>query len=326
MLNLRNNDGHIVDRDNLIVELSKRMLSREPISITLNGEGPCSESLGLYALLDRLTNEFEYNKNDITITTCNLIEHHNNYNINITPQMMYLNSARDFCNSTVLKDKQFDAQFKHFGNFIGHGNLYRLFVAGQLYSKYKNQTLQSYHFMRHSDYHRMFIGIEDLIHGNYTQEEVDCAYELLNTSPLLLDQIDEYPIVNPATFGITKIYHKFFVEIVNLTYFSGNTFYIDEKIWRPIIMHTPFMVQGPQNYIINLRNLGFRTFNQYWDEGYSEDPPDCQVRPIMCNVEQLSTVDITGIQSMYNDMKPILEHNYQRLLELVQKDFSNVRK
>lgn len=326
MINIPNNDSHIIDQKRLLIDLTEHMINQKPIKILLNNEGPCAESLGLYGILDQLTAEFNYNKNNITISTCNLIEAHPDYNISIDTHESYLGSARQFSRSYPLKPKEFNKEFKHFGNFIGHGNVHRLHLASYLHQQYSNKTLQSYHYNRHSEYHRNFMGIEDMLFGEYSYEEVDCAYEFLKQTPLTVDQIDAYPILNPATLNITKVYHEFFVEVVGLTYFSGNTFYLDEKIWRPMIMRTPFIIQGPQNYIKNLQRLGFKTFSDFWDEGYSEDPGRSHIDGIIANINQIAKYSVAELEQMYTDMQPILEHNYQRLMSITNREFETLCK
>ena len=39
---------------------------------------------------------------------------------------------------------------------------------------------------------------------------------------------------------------------------------------------TPFIVQGSQWFLHRLRDMGFQTFDRWWDEGYSEDPANHQ--------------------------------------------------
>ena len=136
-----------------------------------------------------------------------------------------------------------------------------------------------------------------------------------------MDEINTFPILQPANINLLKYYPQFFVEIVNLTFFSGNTFYVDEKIWRPMLALTPFMVQGSQNLILNLHRLGFKTFDNWWDEGYNQDPDNCQVPCILDNVKQLSTLTVAQLKDMYAEMMPTLEHNYNRLMTISNDDF-----
>jgi hypothetical protein len=180
--------------------------------------------------------------------------------------------------------------------------------------------MQTYHTQVTNQYHRPFIGVEDMMFNNHSWAEVQDAVELLQHSPLTIDSIDQYPILNPVTLNITKAYPNFFVEIVNLTYWSGDTFYIDEKIWRPMLMRTPFVVHGPQKFLSRLRALGFRTFDAWWDEGYSEDPPDYQLKEIVRLIEQLAEKSLAELDAMYADMQSVLEHNYQLLKRIQMQD------
>jgi hypothetical protein len=314
MIEFANSDSTIWNRDQLIIDLAHAMTSGVPrINLSTRGEGPCARSLGLYDLLDNMCQRFNYNPRNIYITTCNLIETHNWYNIIINPPVRYLTAAQQYTPLNSIKQIN-----KHFGHFIGHGNQPRLYLGSYLYHHYKEQTLQTYHTTITDSYHRPFIGIEDMMFLNHTWTEIQNAIELLKAAPLMVDRINQYPILNPTTLNITKVYPEFFVEIVNLTYWSGDTFYIDEKIWRPILMRTPFVVHGPQNFLPRLRALGFRTFNAWWDEGYSEDPPDYQLKEIVCLIDQLAKKSTTELETMYTEMQSVLEHNYQ-LLNRIQK-------
>ena len=314
MIEFANSDSTIWNRDQLIIDLAHAMASGTPrIDIGTKGEGPCARSLGLYDLLDHICVRFNYSASNIFITTCNLAESHDRYNIVIDPQIVYLTAAQQYTPATINKKIH-----KHFGHFIGHGNLPRLFLGSYLREQHKDQTLQTYHTQVTDSYHRPFIGVEDMMFNGHSWTEVQSAVELLQAAPLTMDSIDQYPILTPTTLNITKVYPSFFVEIVNLTYWSGNTFYIDEKIWRPILMRTPFVVHGPQNFLPRLRALGFRTFDTWWDEGYSEDPPDYQLKEITNIITQLAKKSVAELNTMYTDMQLVLEHNYQ-LLKCIQK-------
>jgi hypothetical protein len=316
MIEFANSDSTIWNRDQLIIELAQAMAAKVPrIDLSTKGEGPCARSLGLYDLLDRMCERFNYSASNISITTCNLAESHDQYNIIIDPQVIYLTAAQRYTPPNSAKQIT-----KHFGHFIGHGNHPRLYLGSYLHSHYPEQTLQTYHTTVTDEYHRPFIGIEEMMFQGHTWAEVQNALELLKAAPITVDSIDQYPILNPTTLNITKVYPSFFVEIVNLTYWSGNTFYIDEKIWRPILMRTPFVVHGPQNFLPRLRALGFRTFEQWWDQGYSEDPPDYQLPQIVQIIDQISSLTVSQLQSMYTDMQPVLEHNYQLLKQIQKQD------
>jgi hypothetical protein len=248
-----------------------------------------------------------------------MLESHDDYQIIPEHQSYELKAIKQLKN--ICYQKNLNSEFKHFGNFIGHANKYRLQTASFLWNHFRDKTLQTFHCKMTEDYHREFLGIEDLMYSGSPPTELQDALNLIIHAPLMIDQINDYPILIPANLNITKAYPSFFVEIVNLTFFSGDVFYIDEKVWRPIIMRTPFIIQGPRNTLKNLKKLGFKTFDRWWDEGYSEDVEDCQMVGIKENISTLSTMELSEISKMYADMQPVLEHNYQRLMELTPKDF-----
>ena len=317
MIKISTNDNRICNRDQIIIDIISSIQKNIKVELDTMTEGPCAKSLGLYDLLDNICNVFSYPKSEIVVITGNLLESHPEYTIIKKPTTSYLDKTKQF---KVNSEKQFDDQFKHFGNFIGHGNLYRLQLAAYMYANHQSITLQTYHCDVTDSYHRSHIGLEDLLFENGI-DAFSNTVDLLSVAPLTLDLIDSYPILMPETLNITKAYPNFFVEIANITYFSGATFYVDEKIWRPILMKTPFMVQGSQNFILNLHRLGFKTFSNWWDEGYNQDPVNCQVPGIIDNVKQLSTLTVDQLKDMYAEMLPTLEHNYNRFMTLTKNDF-----
>jgi hypothetical protein len=88
-----------------------------------------------------------------------------------------------------------------------------------------------------------------------------------------------------------------------------------------MLLETPFIVQGPQWYLQRLRDLGFQTFDRWWDEGYSEDPANWQNTEIKKVINSVSELSLEKLQEMYTEMKPVLAHNKKRFLELTSKDF-----
>jgi hypothetical protein len=323
MIKLQISEGKIFGKDHAIIEIIQAITNGvDTVQIDLAGEGPCCESNNVYALLDEICSAFNYSKQNIEIHTANFLESHPEYCIRQQHQNYELAAAMQALRQGVDTKKIFDNNFLHFGHFIGHGNKSRLHLASYLWANHPTQTLQSYHCDVHEPYHREFVGLEDLMFdASVPQQDIKWAFDLLSCAPLKLESTVHYPIGPDQTFNITSYYSKFFLELVSLTFTSGRTFYIDEKIWRPVLMRTPFMVQGPAGLILNLRRLGFRTFDRWWDEGYSEDPADCQVAAMIENIKRLSQLNASELESMYTDMSAVLDHNFQRLMELNENDF-----
>ena len=92
-----------------------------------------------------------------------------------------------------------------------------------------------------------------------------------------------------------------------------------------MLLQTPFIVQGPTNFLTRLHKMGFKTFNNWWSEAYQFDTPDYQVEVIKELVKDISKMTSADLSTMYKEMQPVLEHNKQRLWELSEDDFAKQR-
>ena len=219
---------------------------------------------------------------------------------------------------------------KHFGMFIGRSNAPRLDLASYLYySGFQHQSCMTYHYNVESEYHRNNVGIEELL-LNFNHKLLDIPARFLNKCPIVSSVVEprtntdlshDQQLLQNDKEKFLQNYHHFFIEIVCETCYSGNTFFPTEKTWRPILLKTPFILQGPQWYLHRLRDMGFETFSSWWDEGYAEDPATWQPTEIKKVITSISKLGISELQKIYKEMLPILEQNRTRLLELTSKDF-----
>ena len=76
---------------------------------------------------------------------------------------------------------------------------------------------------------------------------------------------------------------------------------------------TPFIIHGPKNYLQHIRDMGFQTFDRWWNEGYSEDDPVWQLKLIKENCDEIATWSMGKCQQVYEEMQPTLQHNKQLL-------------
>jgi hypothetical protein len=129
-----------------------------------------------------------------------------------------------------------------------------------------------------------------------------------------------YPILwNQRAFDLDDYYNQIFCELVCETFFTGKTFMMTEKTMRPIIQRRPFVVQGPKFYLENLKTLGFKTFDTWWDESYDIDGPDGQFESIRWTIDYIGKQSPETIRDWYNQMQPVLEHNAKVLSELTNQ-------
>lgn len=324
-IKLENSDSQIWHKDKVISDIIHACVTtKDNVKIYLNSEGPCAAQLGLYDLLDSICDQFMIDPQRFTIHTCNLLEHHSVYKIFKLPPLKGISKLQQQLKQRPAQYKSIDSGTRHFGNFVGHGNRIRLAIASHLYYNHRDKTLQSYHTDVKNAYFNNFIGLEELMFHDYTTEQANIAFEFLKVTPIKLDNIVSYPILHEKNvYDILDYYPNIFVDIVNQTYFTGSTFYVDDKFWRSVITKTPFLVQGPRNFIKNLRQLGFQTFDHWWDEGYSEDPPDCQATAMLEIIDKIAQYSTTDLAELYEEMKPVLDYNLAVFNQLNARSFLN---
>jgi hypothetical protein len=325
-IKIKTTDGQIWYKEQIILELVKSLSAVQKTQIDLHSEGPCATELGLYNLLDSICNFYQFDSTLITIETSNLIEHSDRYKIIRRPPFVGKGEKQlvDTCQSWSFKT--ITDQTKHFGSFVGRGNRMRLAVSGYLFYHQQNKTLLSYHTDVTNPYFNEFIGLEEMMFHKYNDQLITDSFKFLKVCPIKLDEIVQYPIhvERPATNNIIDYYPKIFLEIVYQPFCLGNTFFVDEKIWRAIGTRTPFIVQGPQYFLQNLKRMGFKTFDHWWDEGYSQDPADCQTSLIINTIKDIANWSTDKLANVYEEMKPILEHNHSVLMSLTHKDFLEI--
>jgi hypothetical protein len=101
---------------------------------------------------------------------------------------------------------------------------------------------------------------------------------------------------------------------------------ISEKTLNSIIQRKPFIIVGAHGVLKMMRDMGFKTFNDYWDESYDEEIYNDSRIVKICNlVNDLSMMTIDEMRDMYANMSPILEHNFNQV-EHLEKFFKKYNK
>jgi hypothetical protein len=302
-------DSRVWNFAEVCTTIATAIATKQDLVLDLNNEGPDFETLGLVELIDDYPTKVVHFRNTVQQNINNIIFDIGSSN--------WINSTRATL-AEVTVNKNITTAF---GMFIGRSNVHRLYLSSYLYSNTKSN--QTFHCNPKEESHRHNIGLEELLEV-YGRTDLDDVLNLIKNSPITKDKLT-YPIYYTHHHNLYKEYNNFLVDIVCETYYNGNTFYPTEKTWRPIMLSTPFIVQGPQWYLHRLRDLGFQTFDRWWDEGYAEDPADHQPHEIVKVINQLKTKSITELSKMYTEMQPVLAHNKKRFLELKSKDFDKCR-
>jgi hypothetical protein len=108
-----------------------------------------------------------------------------------------------------------------------------------------------------------------------------------------------------------------YINIVCETSCHSDYTFITEKTLRPIINLQPFILFGNPYTLVELQNLGFKTFDKWIDESYdTEHDTNKRFELAYAEVKRLSEMDIDEIHELYYEMFDILEHNFNRLVSI----------
>lgn len=109
------------------------------------------------------------------------------------------------------------------------------------------------------------------------------------------------------------------VQVVTETDFYKDKLHLTEKVFKPIVAGQPFLLLAGQGNLAYLREYGFKTFGDYWDEGYDDitDPGE-RVRAVVNILERLAGMSHSEQVSMRKDMQHIIEHNFDHLYQTLR--------
>lgn len=102
------------------------------------------------------------------------------------------------------------------------------------------------------------------------------------------------------------------VYVVTETVAQGKRHHLTEKIFKPIAMGMPFVLVSAAGSLAYLRQYGFRTFGEFWDEGYDDIEDEHQRIYAVANIlRELHSMSRSDQQRLWSDMLPVVTHNWQ---------------
>ena len=319
---VKSGDSKIWNVEVATAEIVHTLAKHGHVVIDFQWEAPDIATTELKNVLDYLSSQ-GVTHDQIEIHTGNIIESYNKFKVVKQNQWMYELLLFQRLRNCIAKQKQIK---KHFGCFIGRSNTTRLIMASHLSANYPDKTLLTYHFRPGDDFHRVHLGLENIIYYfGVNSVEYREAIALLDRGPILIGNKKTYPItLEDGIIEPCAWYKDIFVDLVCETFSNGNVFFVTEKFWRSVATKTPFIIQGPKFFIKRLKQLGFQTFDRWWSEGYDEHPylySQNEIKKILIDLSKLNTADL---ETIYAEMQPILEHNYNLMMSLRFEDFDVV--
>lgn len=193
----------------------------------------------------------------------------------------------------------------------------------------------------------------NLTQGNWVSMPRHCPYEgvsiteiatkYLNIFPDIVDTFNqaELPMLFPGedTQLMTSCWLSNFQEcqdslvyVPTETVYFGNRTHLTEKTFKPIALGMPFILVAPSGSLGYLREYGFQTFGDIWDESYDRETDDLlRLEKLVGVLETLNSMSVGQRQDLHRACLPIVQHNYQHFYggafeNLLWQEFSNMLK
>ena len=268
------------------------------ITLDIVPEAICLTNIGLYKLL----NKFKFEQ--VIIKTFNPLEKHDKYTIVL--------KGSNFWFRRIAK---IDSQLHTWDLSKRFLCLYHRPTAGRL-------GLASYVHKNHCNTSLIHFSTDDLVDFeidkllSWDVTSAATTANLLTKLPLLLGKTDLYTKFNGYDYNdtLTFLYKNILVDIVVESHVAGKTFFPTEKTIRPMLLKKPFIIFGSANYLDYLRQMGFRTFADFWDEDYDGYEAADRLLKIQSLINLLASKSINELEKMYWDMQYTLDHNYNLLM------------
>lgn len=264
-------------------------------------DGACAETIGLYHLLD----QFQFTS--VTILTPNPLEQHKKYNIRCIRPWFYFDPGQTDYNSMHYWNKKFI-----FGFFYNRPMWHRIGLASWLQVHHKDITQINIRCNPNNNDHRHLFEVQKLF--SFHRPSFQNFSKVMDTWPISVEETDTYTMGGTPGACVNQLidyYPNFLIEIVGETWITGNVFTLTEKTIRPMALKKPFILMGSKDSLDYLHQMGFYTFNEFWDESYDGFENADRYVKILNLIDNLSKKSKDELDSLYHSMKYQLDHNYE---------------
>jgi nucleoside-diphosphate-sugar epimerase len=144
--------------------------------------------------------------------------------------------------------------------------------------------------------------------------------QLQKRAPIEIDRGLDYNWANDIAI---QDHEDTFISIVTESLTDKYTLFLSEKIWKPISCGHPFMVLGNKGTLKKLKELGFKTFDKWFDESYdNEDEMSIRSEMIINEIEKFKNNTVDELKQIRNEMFEICEHNRINYLQMVTHKYT----
>jgi hypothetical protein len=133
--------------------------------------------------------------------------------------------------------------------------------------------------------------------------------------PLVLDNpnFNTYPMEHSVD-PVKHLYDTSLINIITETYFFNKIIHITEKTYKPIAFMQPFILVAAAGSLQHLKDMGFKTFENFWDESYDLELDDKRrFNKIISLIESISKWTEEEKTKFTFKVKDIVDYNVAHL-------------
>lgn len=191
---------------------------------------------------------------------------------------------------------------KHFSSYnrIFLDRDHRAIISGFLLENHKDKIILSCHRNSNNDFKpRKTISLEQ-------KKYVDLALSKTNAFIETKNNVDDN-----FSYSLDPIdFINSFCHIVTERIYYEDRIHLTEKIFKPIVCCRPFILVSSPRSLEYLKNYGFKTFSNFWNEDYdSIENHNERMNRILILINDIAKLSVSEIKNMLSEMQSILVYN-----------------
>lgn len=124
---------------------------------------------------------------------------------------------------------------------------------------------------------------------------------------------------NDWSMGQDHYYRDTFCSVITETYDDQQYPYFTEKTFKAIAFGHPFLLHSNRGTLKLLREMGFKTFDSWWDESYDDLSHHKRFESILHLILEISGWSLKKLNSIHQEMLPVIKHNQQQFFTVLPK-------
>jgi len=119
-------------------------------------------------------------------------------------------------------------------------------------------------------------------------------------------------LVEPGSY-----YQKTFCSIVYEAFWDEKVVFPTEKLNKCLLTGHPFIIVSTPRYLANIKKIGFKTFDKWWDESYDDEVDNKKrMKKLQNLVLEISSWSIQKCREVYAEMMPVVINNQKVMYNL----------